>query len=149
MLYTAAVREFRSPMPGPKIFGVEEVDALIPKLESIFVRVDEIRARLKMLSIRVNALELIWGHAVHEAKNPDHGELAQHLADMKQAQDDVEALTKRVARQGGHVKSIDPPLVDFYGVREGRLVYWCWTRGESHVEHWHHVDQGFANRQPV
>ena len=136
-------------MPGPRVFGVEEVDALIPRLETIFARVDEIRARLKTLSIRVNALELIWGNAVHDPKNTDHGELAGHLADMKQAQDDVEALTKKVARLGGHVKSIDPPLVDFYGVREGRLVYWCWTRGESHVEHWHHVDQGFANRQPV
>jgi hypothetical protein len=136
-------------MPGPRVFSVEEVDALLPRLESVFVRMDEIRARLRTLSIRVNALELIWGPAVHGENNPDHGELAQHLADMKQAEDDVEALTKKIARLGGQVKSIDPPLVDFYGVREGRLVYWCWTRGESHVEHWHHVDQGFANRQPV
>jgi len=136
-------------MPGPRVFSVEEVDALIPRLESVFVRMDEIRARLRMLSIRVNALELIWGTAIHKPENPDHGELAQHLADMKQAEDDVDALSKKIARLGGQVKSVDPPLVDFYGVRDGRLVYWCWTRGESHVEHWHHVDQGFANRQPV
>jgi hypothetical protein len=136
-------------MPGPRVFSVEEVDALLPRLETVFARVDEIRARLRTLSIRVNALELIWGPAVHQEANPDHGELAQHLADMKQAEDDIDALTKKIARLGGQVKSIDPPLVDFYGVREGRLVYWCWTRGESHVEHWHHVDQGFANRQPV
>ena len=136
-------------MPGPRVFSVEEVDAFIPRLESIFARIDAVRARVRMLTIRVGALELIWGQAVHDPKNPDHGELAQHLADMKQAQDDVEGLTKKVGRLGGQVKSVDPPLVDFYGVREGRLVCWCWTRGETHVDHWHHVDQGFANRQPV
>jgi hypothetical protein len=136
-------------MPGPRVFAVDEVDALIPRLENSFSRMDDIRSRLRMLTIRVNALELIWGHQVHEKGNPDHGELQQHLSEMKQAEDEVEALTKRVARMGGQVKSVDPPLVDFYGVREGRLVFWCWTRGETHVEHWHHVDQGFSNRQPV
>jgi len=136
-------------MPGPRVFTVAQVDALIPKLETVFVSVDEVRARLRTLSIRVNALELIWGAKVHDKKNPDHGELQQHLAEMKQAEEEVSSLTKRVARLGGHVKSVDPALVDFYGVREGRLVSWCWTRGEKHVEHWHHVDQGFANRQPV
>jgi len=136
-------------MPGPRVFTVEEVDALIPKLEALFGRMDTIRKNLKVLSIRVNALELIWGAKVHEKENPDHGELQQHLAEMKAAEEQAEALTKRVARLGGQAKSVDPPLVDFYGVREGRLVFWCWTRGEQRVEHWHHVDQGFANRQPV
>ena len=136
-------------MPGPRVFNVEDVDALLPRLESVFERMDAARARLRTLSIRVSALELIWGKAVHDADNPDHGELESHIAEMKQAEEDVEALTKKVARMGGHVKGVEPGLVDFYGVREGRLVFWCWTRGESRVEHWHHLDQGFAHRQHV
>lgn len=136
-------------MPGPRVFTVEEIDSVIPRLESLCSRLDEVRAQLRTLSIRANALELIWGSKVHAQDNPDHGEMQQHLREMKQAEDEVEKLSKRVSRLGGQLKSLDPPLVDFYGVREGRLVYWCWTRGEQHVEHWHHVDQGFANRQPV
>ena len=136
-------------MPGPRIYSIEEVDRLLPRLERIFTTLDDIKARLRTLKIRVNALEMIWGAKVHEKENPDHGELQQHLAEMKAAEEQAEALTKRVARLGGQAKSVDPPLVDFYGVREGRLVFWCWTRGETHVEHWHHVDQGFSNRQPV
>jgi hypothetical protein len=136
-------------MPGPRVFTIEQVADLVPKLESLFSRLDGIRERLRTLTIRANALELIWGHQVHVKTNPDHGEFAHYLTEMKQSEDEVETLTKRVARLGGQVKSVDPPLVDFYGVREGRLVFWCWTRGETRVEHWHHVDQGFANRQPV
>jgi len=136
-------------MPGPRVFTVEEIDSLVPRLETVADRVDDVRARLKMLAIRVNALELIWGHEVHKPGHHDHGELASHLAGMKKAEEEIERLSKRVARWGGQLKSLDPPLVDFYGVREGRLVFWCWTRGDKKIEHWHHVDQGFANRQPV
>jgi hypothetical protein len=136
-------------MPGPRVFTTEEIDALVPRLETVCTRIDSVRARLRSLSIRANALELIWGSKVHDLENPDHGEMEQHLADMKAAEDEVERLSKRVARLGGQLKSLDPPLVDFYGVREGRLVFWCWTRGEQRVDHWHHVDQGFSNRQPV
>jgi hypothetical protein len=131
------------------VFTVEDVAELIPRLEAVFARIDGARARLRTLTIRANALELIWGRKVQEDSNPDHKEFGEFLAEMKEAEEEIEKLTKRVGRLGGQVKSVDPPLVDFYGVREGRLVFWCWTRGETRIEHWHHVDQGFANRQPV
>jgi hypothetical protein len=136
-------------MPGPRIYTIEEVDRLLPKVEKQFARMDSIRQELKALHIRVNTLEMIWGAKVQEHDNPDHGELEHHMAEMKRRQEEFERCTKLVAKLGGEVKSVDPALVDFYGVREGRLVFWCLTRGESHIEHWHHVDQGFAGRQRV
>ena len=78
----------------------------------------------------------------HEAE-PAHGLAGDH------AEDEVEKLTQGIAKLSGQVKSVDPPLVDFYGVRDGHLVLWCWTRGEERIEHWHHVDTGFASRQHV
>ncbi len=136
-------------MPGPRVFTVEEVTALIPKLEKLFERTDTVRGRLKTLTIRINALEMIWGSKVQEESNPDHGEFQHHLAEMKSNQEEFERYTKAVAKLGGQVKSTEPPLVDFYGVRDGRLIFWCWTRGETLVNHWHHLDQGFAERQPI
>ena len=136
-------------MPGPRIFTVEEVDALLPRVEAVFRKMDDLKLRLKTINIRVNALEMIWGSQVHQKDNPDHGELTNHLSEMKACEEEFERCTKKIARLGGQVKSVDPALVDFYGVREARLIFWCWTRGEDKVEHWHHVDQGFSNRQPV
>jgi hypothetical protein len=136
-------------MPGPRVYTIEEVDRLLPKLEKLFARMDAIRVELKAVHIRVTTLEMIWGAKVREPENPDHGELEHHMADMKLRQEEFERCTKQVAKLGGEVKSTEPALVDFYGVREGRLVFWCWTRGETRVEHWHHVDQGFAERQKV
>ena len=135
--------------PGPRVFEVAEVDRLLPELESIFAELDRLREELRALKLRVNALELIWGEAVRDPKNPDHGELSQHLAEMRQAKERFEATGGRVAALGGQVKSVDPALVDFLGVRDGQLVNWCWTRAETRIAHWHHVDEGFANRRPL
>jgi len=131
------------------VYTIEEVQELVPELERAFGRIDAIREELAELHVRIGALELIWGDAVHEKANPDHGEFVHHVARMKVLQDEVETITSGVNELSGEVKSVEPPLVDFYGVREGRLVHWCWTRGEKKIEHWHHVDAGFAERQPV
>lgn len=136
-------------MVGPRIFEIEEVNRLIPDLEAVFGRLGELREKLRRLNLRINTLELIWGEAVHREDNPDHGEYQHHLADMKAVQEDFEGVTRRVTEMGGQVKALDPPLVDFFGVRDGRLVLWCWTRDEREVTHWHHVDEGFAGRRPV
>ena len=38
-------------------------------------------------------------------------------------------------------------LADVYHVRDGRLVFLCWKRDEEEFEAWHHVDEGFAERE--
>ncbi len=134
-------------MPGPRVYTIAEARDLVPKLAAIFLKIDGIKKKLRIVNIRANALELIWGARVHEAECPDHLEFLHHLEEMKQLEDDVDALTRRIVRLGGQVKCVDPARVDFFGVRDGRLVQWCWTRGEKTIEHWHHVDEGFTGRQ--
>jgi hypothetical protein len=136
-------------MPGPRVYTLDEVNELVPQLVRVFARIETIKDELRTLHIRINALELIWGAKVRERSNPDHGELVHHVAEMKSLEDEVETLTTEITGLSGQVKSVDPPLVDFYGVRDGHLVFWCWTGGEGAIEHWHHVDAGFAGRQPV
>lgn len=136
-------------MHGPRVYTIEEVNELVPRLRRTFDNIEKIKVLLRGLNIRISALELIWGMRVHDTDCPDHLEFNHHLEEMKTLEDDVERWTKRITRLGGHVKSVDPPLVDFYGVREKRLVYWCWTRGEEAIEHWHQIDEGFASRQRV
>ena len=136
-------------MVGPRVFEVEEVDRLIPRLEGIFGELDAVREGLRRSKLRINALELIWGAKIQEEDNPDHGELVAHLEDLKRGQKEVEALTQRIAEFGGQVKGLDPALVDFFGVQDSILVVWCWTRGEERIDHWHHVDEGFAGRRTI
>lgn len=136
-------------MPGPRVFTLDEAQRALPLVEEQLRVMDRVRERLGVLKIRINALELIWGSKLSEQDCPDRGELQQHVADMKAAEQEFEAASRAISELGGHLKGIDPPLVDFYGVREGRLVFWCWRRGEARITEWHHIDEGFAGRQRV
>ena len=46
-------------------------------------------------------------------------------------------------------KGFEAGLVDFYALREDRLVFLCWHHGEDRIAHWHEVDGGFDGRQPL
>jgi hypothetical protein len=136
-------------MPGPRVYTVEEVNELIPDLERRFARLDEIRERLKTAKIKLDALEMIWGDAIHKHDNPDHKEFEHHLETLKRLEDEFQTASASFGELSATVKGLDPGLLDFYGVRDGRLVFLCWRRGEVKCEFWHHVDAGFSGRQPV
>ncbi len=136
-------------MAGPRIYERHEVDEMIPRLEEILLRLDAHRDQLQTLKIRVNALEMIWGEKIREKSCSDHGEFSNHMEEMEKVQGFFKRCADEISDLGGQVKGLEPPLIDFYGVQEGHLVFWCWTRGETSVDHWHHLDEGFAERHPV
>ncbi len=136
-------------MVGPRVYSLEDVNTLVPDLERIFGELDGLRSQMRALKLRIATLEMIWGEAVRRADNPDYGELQHHLREMSELQSAFEAHTNNVQELGGQVKGLEPALVDFYGVRDGFLILWCWRRGDDAIEHWHHIDEGFANRQRI
>ena len=136
-------------MVGPRVYERHEVDEMIPRLEEILLRLDSHRDQLQNLKIRVNALEMIWGEKIREESCADHGEFTSHMDEMEKVQGFFKRCADEISELGGQVKGLEPPLIDFYGVQEGHLVFWCWTQGDRTIDHWHHIDEGFADRQPV
>ncbi len=47
------------------------------------------------------------------------------------------------------VKDLDTGLIDFPTLYHGREVYLCWKFGESSIQFWHGVDEGFRGRKPI
>lgn len=138
-----------NPVSGPRVFTVEEVDALLPDLEGRFVKLDGIRGKLRAAKIKLDALEMIWGDAIHKRDNPDHGEFEHHLETLKALEEEFQQVGASFGEFGATVKGLDPGLLDFYAVRDKRLVFLCWRRGEPRCEYWHPIDAGFAGRQRI
>jgi hypothetical protein len=135
-------------MVGPRVFTAAEAAANIPALEKTFTQLDRLKERLKNAKIRVNALELIWGESLQEPTNADYHEYTDLMKDLKETTERFNAIVEGISELGGVVKGVEPGLVDFYGVHDGHLVFLCWKRGETEIRHWHHVDAGYADRQP-
>jgi hypothetical protein len=47
------------------------------------------------------------------------------------------------------LRDLDTGLLDFPSLRDGEEVYLCWIGGEAEIGFWHHVDAGYAGRQPL
>ena len=54
-----------------------------------------------------------------------------------------------IVELGALPKGVEPALVDFPAVVEGREGYLCWRLGEKRITHWHGIDEGFSGRKPL
>ena len=129
----------------PRLFTLEEANALLPRLRDIFLQIQESKAKHDQLEEQAEEYaEHVSsnGHVVEKKLNETRQELAKAAAE-------VNSLIERVNDLGCEVKDIDEGLVDFRTEREGRDVYLCWKLGEPDICWWHELETGFAGRRPL
>lgn len=136
-------------MAGPRVYTVDEANALVPQFEAAFARLDELRESLRQTKIKLTALEMIWGPKVNSPECPDHAEGLHLVRQLKELEEGFQQVLHGLGELSATVKDVDAGLVDLYHVRDGHLVFLCWKRGEPRFEAWHHVDAGFAGRQAL
>lgn len=134
---------------GPRVLTLDEATRLISKLEETFRKFDDLRERGRQIKVKITTLEVIWAERLTDASCPDHGEYTHHMESLDSINHEFAHLTEEIDELGGSVKGVDAGLVDFYSVKDGRLVLLCWQRGETQISFWHHIDDGFAGRQPL
>jgi hypothetical protein len=131
-------------VPDLRIFTLEEAERTLPLLRRILT---DLRAEYDAWREAVGAYEVLAG-----GTRADAGESADLIAArtaVSRSADRISALLQEIEAVGCLFKGFDEGLVDFYALREDRLVFLCWKLGEEHITHWHEVDAGFAGRQPV
>ena len=132
---------------APKMFSLEEANALVPTLELEFGRVARLRAELGPLIEKVGGAEAAVAILQEGAEAPRGVELeAGRLRDVAA---DIAATVERVSELGCVVKDLDIGLVDFFSLQENEPVFLCWQFGEPGVVHWHPIDEGFTGRRPI
>ncbi|MGH7500329.1 MAG: DUF2203 domain-containing protein [Longimicrobiales bacterium] len=135
-----------------KAFTIEEANALIPRMERVFQQLRESLEKVRSETDRVKILDVMWGDAVQDPHNPDHGEYVGHNAAIRDVFHDIERIIQgEIAGRGIRFPSggLEQGLLDFPTTFRGRWVYLCWRRGERNITAWHEVDGGFAGRRPV
>jgi len=69
--------------------------------------------------------------------------------DLTQEAEQINGFLLELEQIGCAFKGFDAGLIDFYGLLDDRLIFLCWRYGEDRISHWHEVDAGFADRQPI
>ena len=123
----------------PKLFTVEEANALLPKLSELL---DDLMLHRDALREKAPRLEPI----LRSARTNGGGRVGSEYG--------VEAYnlhlaTGRIQELGVLLKDLDMGLLDFPHERDGRVVFLCWHPPEERVQYWHEVEAGYAGRRPL
>jgi hypothetical protein len=131
-----------------KFFSPEKANALIGKVAPL---VDELLEKRRDLAIRLLASD----PALRYGAPPAH---ATRLAGVRspfppprfgELKSEIVRLIHRIESFGCIVKDIDLGLIDFPSTRSGEPVYLCWKAGETKIDHWHGIEEGFRERKPL
>jgi hypothetical protein len=130
-----------------RTFTLEEAQSLLPVLESLLKRAVEGRQAAEQVESSLSELSrriyLSGGMRVDVgAVAKQRAEIEVHLQRVRESVAEIDAI-------GVQVKDIEAGLLDFPCRVDDQVVLLCWRMGESAIEHWHTVDSGFKNRQPV
>jgi hypothetical protein len=132
-----------------RLFTEPEANALLPRLEQVFLRLDPKLARLRELRELVEDSEAYYGEGLAGASAEDrasYADLLQEQGDLdRSVQEDIEA----VLELGCEVKDLHRGLVDFPARVGNEVVYLCWQRGEDRLGWWHTLGGGFSGRKPL
>ncbi len=129
-------------MTGARLFTVKEAEATLPLVNRVvgdllaaYPRWKEAVARYELLTGAARAAEEPALQAARELVTRLAEKISDYLVELEQI--------------GCVFKGFEAGLVDFYALKDDRLILLCWKQGEDHITHWHEVDAGFAGRQPI
>jgi hypothetical protein len=130
-----------------RTFTLDEAQSLLPVLESLLRRAiegkqsaEEVESGLSELARRIY---LSGGMRVDVTKVAKlRGEVESHVQRVRESIAEIDSI-------GVQVKDLEAGLLDFPCRLDDQVVLLCWRLGEPAIEHWHPVDSGFKDRQPV
>ena len=123
----------------PRLFTVEEANALLPKLRELLKDVALHRDRLRE---KAPYLEPILKASTSDGGGRAGSEYGVEAYNLYLAVEHIQAL-------GVLLKDLDAGLLDFPHEREGRIVFLCWHPPEERIGYWHEIQAGYQGRQPL
>jgi hypothetical protein len=130
-----------------KTFTLEEAQSLLPLVESLLKRALESKREAEAAEGRIAELSrriyLSGGMRVNvEEAGKLRADLQAHLERVRESIAEIDEI-------GVQVKDVETGLLDFPCRVDDQVVLLCWKLGESTIEHWHTIEDGFKGRKPL
>ena len=126
-------------MQQKRYFTIEEANECIPQLIEDISALLELKDELERLQEELKPF-------IEEI--PSNGGSKNALL-LMQTGDQFREIIERIERRGCYLKGLDPALIDFPHIRDGKEVYLCWQFGEKAIRYWHEIESGYSGRKPL
>lgn len=129
-----------------RVFTVEEANRLVPMLEERLRWFQSAVRQIVEVQDSISVLIMLGGE---ELESSEHRELLDKRTFLEELVEQYGERLEEFNRLGCLIKDLENGLVDFYGHKDGRLIFLCWRMGERGVHYWHEIQSGFGGRRPV
>lgn len=123
----------------PRLFTVEEANALLPKLKELL---SDIATHREAMRERAPHLEPILKAASSNGGGRIGSEYGVEAYNLYLA-------AERIRELGVLLKDLDMGLLDFPHEKDGRVVFLCWHPPEERIGYWHEIQDGYRGRRPL
>jgi hypothetical protein len=131
-----------------RVFTLEAVNALLPKLHGLVGRQLERRSGIEQLLGRLGReLGDVPDRIVLDPSDPH--EVREMKRELVRRIEEYRAGWREVEDMGAVLKDPRIGLLDFYGTVEGKMVWLCWKYGETELLFYHALEEGFSGRKPI
>jgi hypothetical protein len=127
----------------PRLFTVNEANALLPTLLPLIERILDSIRRLRRKSETV----VRDGHLDPEAY--DFMDRLQEDPEIARLVGEIRGWVEEIDSHGCICKGVEQGLIDFPCVLGAEVVFLCWQVGEASVGHWHRIEEGFGGRRTL
>jgi len=132
-----------------KTFTVDEANALLLRVKPLLEQLQGLQRTItqtsRQVDERVRKVSAGNGYPIQSLQHEIKTLTQRQLTLIEQFQ----SALKQLEDLGCWLKDINTGLVDFYGLRDGELIFLCWKLGEDRIRFWHTLEAGFAGRQPL
>jgi len=131
----------------PRFFTLTQAEELLPRVESAIreaitlkAEYDQAEAEWQSFSQRLmvtGGMQVDRPRFMEQKKRREAGAI------------ELKDCIERVQEFGCVVKDLEIGLIDFPSLFNGQEVYLCWKLGESGIQFWHGVQEGFRGRKAI
>jgi len=127
----------------PRLFTVDEANALLPAVRVLMERIQENIQRLK------NKSKIVIRDEQLDPEATDFMDRLQENSEIARLVSEVKDGVEQIQSYGCICKGAEQGLIDFPCLLGVEVVFLCWQQGEPTVSYWHRIEDGFAGRRPV
>ena len=130
------------PLPeGALVVTIEEARASLPEASNVLMVLQAMSDEAHDLT---NELELLLDR--FSMTHPHVMEVAEHLGQLVTQ---WQASVARLESIGARIVSMDPGRLEWYGVVDHRMALFSWAVGETDIEWYYRMEEGFPSRKPL
>jgi hypothetical protein len=132
-----------------KMLTLEEANASLPKIRTILKSLRELRDRVLRIQAQIEIEEMTGLGSDTRLTPAAQNAITLQMDEFQSHTIRFENLLEDLFQLGAHLKDLNRGLIDFYSLRDKKVVFLCWIEGEPEIQHWHTIEGGFQNRRSL